>query len=408
MDLNPVDADLSGPTFVDKSAPKGLVFHFADGAKPLATPWQVSIERAKLVRRLELPSGRIIDPACGSGIQLAAYCAILGREGFGIELEEKTAMSAVANFHRIAEHGFGESVMNSVIRIGDGTCADNVTEKFAMLHIDPARPRNSRSHDISEMKPPLDQIFETWKDNLEHGNRGPAILLDLSPRLSHNQRLQVEKIVENYWSNIDLTWTWTSRGGGRIDRLSLWAGQLADPLVRQRYVRIPPDIKQESLIIEGTDIAPIIQSNRLPRKGEFVTILDSALVESGLANDWLNCVLPSQEISWMVTGGRRPQIAHESKIEYQNLDEKNLIQASGKIVKLLHFELNDETISHLIEDAREYGFGKLTLRIPLDPSLHPRIQGSIDRQLSARGGPYVGFVAKHPGDSMLLLCVVTT
>ena len=70
---------------------KGLVFHYADEAKPLATPWQVAIERAKLVRKSKLPQGPILDPACGSGIQLAAYCAMLGRSGVGIEMDEATA-----------------------------------------------------------------------------------------------------------------------------------------------------------------------------------------------------------------------------------------------------------------------------------------------------------------------------
>ena len=84
-----------------------------------------------------------------------------------------------------------------------------------------------------------------------------------------------------------------------------------------------------------------------------------------------------------------------------------LIQASGRIVKLVHFELLEDTISHLVEASREYGFGKLTLRVSLDPELQPRLQGSLDRQLSSKGGMHTGFVAKQPHDSMLLLCLET-
>ena len=47
--LSPADADLSGPTVRDATAPEGLFFHYADEAKPLATPWQVAVERAKMV-----------------------------------------------------------------------------------------------------------------------------------------------------------------------------------------------------------------------------------------------------------------------------------------------------------------------------------------------------------------------
>ncbi len=102
MDLDPSNADLAAPSKKDSTAPEGLEFHFAPDAKPLATPWQVAVERAKLVRKCSLPKGLILDPACGSGIQLAAYCAMMGREGLGIELDEPTARAAQANFLRVS------------------------------------------------------------------------------------------------------------------------------------------------------------------------------------------------------------------------------------------------------------------------------------------------------------------
>ena len=55
----------------------------------------------------------------------------------------------------------------------------NQSKKFAMLHLDPARPRNSRTHGLDEMAP-YPEYKEAWKDKLNHGERGPAILLDLS------------------------------------------------------------------------------------------------------------------------------------------------------------------------------------------------------------------------------------
>ena len=85
LQLTPSDADLTGPTTADSTAPKGLFFHYADEAKPLATPWQVAVERAKMVRKCKLPDGPILDPACGSGIQLAAYCAMLSKKGWELK-----------------------------------------------------------------------------------------------------------------------------------------------------------------------------------------------------------------------------------------------------------------------------------------------------------------------------------
>jgi len=405
LELNPLEADLDGPTIRDSTAPEGLLFHYAEQAKPLATPWQIAVERAKLVRKCKLPSGIILDPACGSGIQLAAYCAMMGREGLGIELDEATARAANSNFLRVSQHGFDGALLESRIRVGDGTVGDS-SQKIAMLHLDPARPRNSRTHGLDEMAPQLPEIFAAWKDHLSHGERGPAILLDLSPRLISEQRLEVEAMVEEHWPGIGKTWVWTSRGRGRIDRLSLWLGQLSSPNNERRFIRIPPTLKTKPTIVEG-GISPSSSHRRPPRKGEHVSILDAALVESGLATEFLNDVLPGQEVTWSISEGRRPQIHHLDPFTFDDPNQPLLIQATGRIVKLVHWDLSEETISHLVAAAREYGFGKLTLRVPLDPELQPRLQGSIDRQLAVRGGGHTGFVAKQPGDSMLLLCLIS-
>ena len=403
LQLNPRDADLSGPTIRDSTAPEGLLFHYADEAKPLATPWQVAIERAKMVRRFQLPDGLILDPACGSGIQLAAYCAMMGRKGLGIEMDEPTAIAANSNLLRVSNHGFNSSLIESNIRIGDGTIGDEVLE-VGMLHLDPARPRNSRTHGLDEMAPKLPDVFSAWKNVLAIGKRGPAILLDLSPRLVEKQRAEVETIVERFWPGIGKTWVWTSRGRGRIDRLSLWLGQLSTPGISRRFVRIPPDIKDKPVVVEGNG-NEISDHRRPPRKGEHISILDAALVESGLAVEFLNSVLPNQDIIWSITQGRRPQIHHSGPFEFENKNQELLIQASGRIVKLVHCELSEETIPRLVEASRDYGFGKLTLRVSMNPDAQPRLQGSLDRQLISNGGSHTGFVAKQPHDSMLLLCL---
>jgi hypothetical protein len=405
MDLDPSNADLAAPSKKDSTAPEGLEFHFAPDAKPLATPWQVAVERAKLVRKCSLPKGLILDPACGSGIQLAAYCAMMGREGLGIELDEPTARAAQANFLRVSKHGFDSSLLSSIIRVGDGRIGDG-SKPIAMLHLDPARPRNSRLHGLDEMTPKLPEIFEAWAPHLSEGEHGPAILLDLSPRLNQEQRDRVEAMVEDVWPEIGKTWVWMSRGRGRIDRLSLWLGQLSNPAVSRRFIRIPPDIKAKPIIVEGQGTPLPMTKRRPPRKGDQISLLDAALVESGLADEWLEQVLPGQEVVWSVAEGRRPQIHHPEEFEFASKAQNLLVQATGKIVKLAHTDLSEDKISLLVEAAREYGFGKLTLRVSLNPSLQPRLQGTLDRMLSARGGPRSGFVAKTPGDSMLLLCLV--
>ena len=70
-------------------------------------------------------------------------------------------------------------------------------DSIAFLHLDPARPRNSRAHALSEMAPRLDEVFAGWKPFIKCSKSGRAILLDLSPRLSSAQMIEVEDLVEN-------------------------------------------------------------------------------------------------------------------------------------------------------------------------------------------------------------------
>ena len=76
------------------------------------------------------------------------------------------------------------------------------------------------------MAPPLRPLLEAWLPHMAIDQRGPALLLDLSPRLSKKQRLEIDKILDDLAPGVDRTWEWLSQGGGRIDRLSVWVGPL--------------------------------------------------------------------------------------------------------------------------------------------------------------------------------------
>ena len=62
-----LDPDPSLSVVRDPTAPDGLSFMHGEAAKPLATPWQVSAERAALLNPDRLPVGAVLDVACGSG-----------------------------------------------------------------------------------------------------------------------------------------------------------------------------------------------------------------------------------------------------------------------------------------------------------------------------------------------------
>ena len=425
--IRPLDAKSEGlvESMKDPTSAEGMIFFHADEGKPLATPWQVALSRAILLNNSQIPEGHILDCACGSGIQIAAYSAIFNRPALGIELNPQRARASAINFRNIFKSrggDFTELLQNSLFLAADGRDGKNAIEKLAksnsqqevkiaLLHLDPARPRNSRSHSLDEMKPRLGEIFEGWKDHLVETETGPCILLDLSPRLSHLQRLEVEAIVDNYWPSIDKTWTWTSRGKGRVDRLALWLGGIADSQIPRRFVRISPDLKQEPFIFEGgvkinlgEDIPE--STHRMPKRGEYVSILDSAFVECGLAKYWLKEQINEENTYWVQSTGRRPQIHHEEKLKIGNRSPKTLIQTSGRIVEIFHQQLTAETVDDFVEQAIANDIRKVTIRTSLEPSLQPKIQGSFDRQLARRSGKRDGFIIQHPNSEMSMLCVI--
>lgn len=420
---------------VDKTSNKNLAFFHGNTAKPLSTPWQVSLERAKKLITYELPEGYIVDCACGSGVQLAAYASLARKPAMGIELDESRALASAKNLEVVANLRNNldrKWFKESIFLIGDGRKGrealqvvreqneDDSNPGVSLLILDPARPRNSRTHGLEEMSPQLPEIFAGWKDFLNQGKNGPAIILDLSPRLVHEQRLEVENIVDDYWPGIAKTWEWISRGGGRVDRLTLWLGAVADKKYKRRFVRIPSNPKAKPTVIQGEnplsdgENIPEI-ARRLPRKGDYLSIIDSALVESGLAQAWLESCLDENSLSkivdpdhakpyWADVRTRRPIYHHPVDLKLP-FGGENFIQAGGKIVAIFHEEFSLENSDKIVAFARKHEIGDLKIRLPIDPKIQPKLQGAIDRQLSSSGGKRKGFMVKSGADNMSLLVV---
>ena len=426
--LNPANTSNEGLTesSPDSTAPAGLVFYHASEGKPLATPWQVALIRSQLLSYASLPEGIILDCACGSGIQLAAHASVLQRPALGVELNPNRAQASAYNLKTIAEQRnelTSERMATTRILVGDGRDGAGILSSFqddvglaqppkiALLHLDPARPRNSRTHGLEEMAPRLDEVFEGWLPFLEEGRNGPSLLLDLSPRLTHDQRLAVEALVDLTWPGLLRTWVWTSRGRGRVDRLALWLGSAAEEAVARRFVRVPPTLGAEPTIVSGGrrlmhGSGHPVEVNRPPRRGERISILDAALVESGLAEDWLKRVSKEENIAWGVVEGRRPQIHHDHPLRLEDPADRLLVQATGRVVALARMPLAVAHVDRLVEVLLEHDIGRLTVRATLPPEVQPKVQGAIDRQLGRRHGRRDAFLVQQPGDEMLLICVV--
>ena len=414
--LQPIDASTEGLVELakDATAPEGLLFHHANEGRPLATPGQIAARRAQMGSQHELPPGYVLDCACGSGIQLAAYGAALQRPLLGVELAPERAQASAINVRTVAHHTRNSDqdwYLGTHIVSGDGTDPKGVVAalpnneiEVAFLHLDPARPRNSRTHALEEMQPPLHLVLASWAPYFDK-NQPPSLLLDLSPRLTGAQRLEVESIVDAIWPDIARTWEWTSRGRGRVDRLALWLGGVADANAARRFIRVPASLADAPIVLrsKGLLTAPEVRYHP-PKRGEQVSILDAALMESGLMEEWLHRVAPMQQGRWAAVEGRRPQLHHDHPLQLE-VQDQGLVQATGRVVELLKFSLDETTVDQLVSVSLEHRLASVKLRFDIDPALQPKLQGSLDRQLKRRHGDREGFVAQHPHGDLLLLCV---
>ena len=377
-----------------KSARKGEPkFHMTEDMRRLSTPWSVAQIRAEQIAAADLPAGVILDAAAGSGVQLIAFTTRLKRPGLAIEVDPNVGLLCAANMHISGGEEDLQRTMDRVL-IGDGTDAEDAIVSYwnslreagtrahppiGMLHLDPARPKDAQRHEIDEMEPALAPLLKSWANHLETGPRGPAILLDLSPRLNEEQRSLVDAVIETSFPGIARTWEYLSQGGGRIDRLSVWIGSLSSK-EPSRCVRMGK--KNIMATIEGRVAkSELVSMSSPPPFGAYLTIVDPALVQSGLHEAWLDRALPkSAGHSWLRLDGRRPLLISTDPLTRDDEIDAFVI-ASGEIVqhRLTPPELH--TIEQTAAAAARNEVGKVTLRCSLDPDLHPTLQRRLDKAM---------------------------
>ena len=305
----------AGKRVTAKSARKGEPsFHMTEQMRRLSTPWGVALARAGQIDPHSLGPGIILDAAAGSGIQLIAYSNILKRPSLGVEIDGNVAVLCLLNMFAVAEEDDIQRTMDRVV-IGDSTDSEGVMTEFwsslreagtrahppvAMLHLDPARPRDAQNHHIDEMKPSIEPLLSSWKKYLELGPDGPCILLDLSPRLDEEQRSMIDEIVERIYPGCGRTWEWMSRGGGRVDRLSMWVGSLSSDNSR-RCIRMGTKRIMSSIEGESTGVSRVRLSEP-PPFDSWITIVDPVVLESGLQDEWITKAIPDGSgFSWIRT-----------------------------------------------------------------------------------------------------------
>ena len=398
-------AETTAPAQIDGDSP---ALHSTEEMRRLATPWSVAIAKAKLLASCQLPPGVILDPACGSGTQLAALCTTLQRPGLGVELSGAIAPLAAVNLERCEDSSGGDWSATSRVMWGDGTAAAAIIQAYhkhidqnpniALLHVDPARPNDAQQHTLNEMEPRLDDLLTSWAPFL---SKNPALILDVSSRLLDTQRLEIETIVSSIWGALPMTWQWLTQGRGRIDRLSLWVGA-ASGTSPSRLVRLTKT--GEIHTIEGVSKSLNAQSSTV-QIGDHLVIADPCLIASGLGETWKS-LFANEGGRWDTVLGRRP-IFINSKPPFLVQDELNsqkgsrmivesMIQSTGEVVATIQI-LDEESISDITRIAANTGIHSLKLRCSLDPDLQPKLQSKIDREMRAytpTGSTRSGFIAE--------------
>lgn len=397
-------SDLDRPRIVNPEMDELRFDDDSEAFRRLLTPEIVCNFRAAQVPVSRIPDGFILDPAAGSGGQLAAYGEKLRRDCVGVELSPRRAVHCANSLTRL------EGGSATLTICGDGLDSEGVMAlvqekignvKVAMLHVDPARPLDAQNHSISEMEPPLKPLLEAWSDYLEGGEFGVSLLLDLSPRLASKQRMEVEAIVRELFPGVNVMWEWLSRGGGRVDRLTIHTGGLAHEDGEVRCIRLHRDGSFDVLSgrmgvndIEWLNIDPVV--------GEILALIDPVVIRSGLLVAYEIGAGQEGEVKWVHDSDRRPMAILNEGLQV-GCTSRAFTSIHGRVEERIKGSLNLMMIDSLAASAMRYGLSRVQIRCACDPKMHTKIVNRLDSILGDTEGEK-GFLVGAPDGNSLFLC----
>ena len=397
-------SDLDRPRIVNPEMDELRFDDDSEAFRRLLTPEIVCNFRAAQVPVSRIPDGFILDPAAGSGGQLAAYGEKLRRDCVGVELSPRRAVHCANSLTRL------EGGSAALAICGDGLDSEGVMAlvhekignlKVAMLHVDPARPLDAQNHSISEMEPPLKPLLEAWSDYLERGEFGVSLLLDLSPRLASKQRMQVEAIVRELFPGVNVMWEWLSRGGGRVDRLTIHTGGLAHEDGEVRCIRLHRDGSFDVLSgrmgvndIEWLNIDPVV--------GEILALIDTVVIRSGLRVAYEIGAGQEGEVKWVHDSDRRPMAILNEGLQV-GCTSRAFTSIHGRVEERIKGSLNLMMVDSLAASAMRYGLSRVQIRCACDPKMHTKIVNRLDSILGDTEGEN-GFLVDAPDGNSLFLC----
>jgi len=306
----------------DKFSKKNL--YFDTYGLRYSTPEIIGRYRAERVKGY-----RIADISCGVGMQ-AIFFAQTNKEILCVDIDKRRIEYAKRN-----AKAYG--VKNMQFLVGD-CCSDeiyNIAKGYDIIFSDPARKEAEKERDLKNLLPSPLKIME------KYGERD--YIFDLPPQISQN------KIPEN-WEKEYISLN------SAIRRLTAYVGDLHT--VDRRAVALPL-----GAVLESND------ENLFTLKREFsnyVYIVDEAPYYAHLLGE-LERKYPGL---WYISTGKRRTLASSN-----NLISSPFLRA----FKVLYYS---ENLEYIIKFLRQENYGKVTLRLSLNPKEYWKVRKRIEGELS--------------------------
>ena len=136
-----------------------------------------------------------------------------------------------------------------------------------------------------------------------------------------------------------------------------------------------------------------------PKEGEWLTIVDTALVAAGLHDEWIGRALPRKsEHRWLRSEGRRPLLLSSAEPRMHDPEVDAFVASTGKVAGRVKRPPTVANIDSLLVTIRSAYLSKLTLRCALDPDEQPNIQRELDRAMRIYPRGRRGFLVDLPTD----------
>ena len=272
---------------------------------------------------------RIADISCGVGMQ-AIFFACTNREVLCVDIDKRRIEYAKRN-----AEAYG--VKNMKFISGD-CCSDeiyNIAKNYDIIFSDPARKEEEKERNLRNLLPSPLKIME------KYGKRD--YIFDLPPQISQ------DKIPEG-WEKEYISLN------GSIRRLTAYVGTLYR--VDRRAVALP-----SGEILESNEEDTFTLKSEF---SDYVYIVDEAPYYAHLLGE----LEKKYSGLWYVATGKRRTLASS-----HNLIKSPFLRA----FKVLDYSKDLEDI---IKFLQKENFGKVTLRMSLDPREYWKIRGRIERELN--------------------------